>query len=257
MKLPLVVAAALVLALSGCARKPRVVPGPATAIPYESAVGTVVGSLSNPNRYPSLPAEASVDVRLSWIDVTLKERSGPTVYRLWLEAPIVQYNFAGLAPKLDVPATWGANKQGTIRVRFDRQQELVAFAQAFNELVAQNAPVPWWWNDFEAKAAAWRAADPKPPLSESGTKSRILAENAVRENDHAAALRHFQAALATDQTWSTGYLNAALILGDMGDFGAAVRYLKCFLLLEPDGRDSAPARQKLVIWEDKATRPPP
>lgn len=109
---------------------------------------------------------------------------------------------------------------------------------------------------FATQAAAWRAANPKPALSPRADRHRILAEQAMREKNVAKAMYELESALLLDPTWSSGNYNLALLHesaedGMMAGILEAARYMKRFLLLEPDSREAPAAREKVVIWEDK------
>lgn len=136
-------------------------------------------------------------------------------------------------------------------------QKIRPVVDAFNELVARNLYADRLDGDFSSKAASWRAANPKPPLSETGNKHRILAENAFREKNVELAIEHFEAALESDPTWPDGTFNLAVLYGETGDYRQAARFMKRYLLLVPDSKDAKAAREKIVIWEDKATRATP
>jgi len=106
--------------------------------------------------------------------------------------------------------------------------------------------------EFEAAAARWRDARPKPPLSSEGERMRILAESAFRERDAAAAAEYYEAALDSDPTWPNGNFNVALLLAERQDFGGAAHYMRRYLLLVPDSPDAKVAREKLIVWEEKS-----
>lgn len=181
--------------------------------------------------------------------------------RIPLDGQIVSFRCAPLdGCDAWVRAKWpeGVPNQGAwlLHTRND-PAEMQRVVDAFNELVARNVFADRLDRDFPAKAEAWRAANPKPPLSEAGNKHRILAESAFREKDVERAIEHFEAALESDPTWPEGNFNVALLLGEAGAYRHAARYMKRYLLLVPDGKDAKAANEKIVIWEDKANRANP
>ena len=106
--------------------------------------------------------------------------------------------------------------------------------------------------DFQEKVAAWRAMNPKPPVSDEVTRKRLLAEDAVQEKDFAAAGNYYRAGITIDPTWAPGWYNAALISAELKDYSAAANYMKHYLILLPDAPDAAAAKEKLLLWEAKA-----
>ncbi len=106
--------------------------------------------------------------------------------------------------------------------------------------------------DFQKKAAAWRAMNPKPPVSDEVTKKRLLAEDAVQEKSFAAAEDYYKAGITIDPTWAPGWYNAALISAELKDYAAAALDMKHYLILLPDAPDAAAVKEKLLLWEAKA-----
>lgn len=133
-------------------------------------------------------------------------------------------------------------------------EEAMQFATAVEDLVRAAARVAEEDRAFAVRAAAWRAMNPKPRLSVPGERNRILGEQAMRERDFPRAMLHFENAVLTDPTWPSGNYNLALLYETAGQAEEAVRYMKRFLLLEPDSREAAAAREKVVILEDRARR---
>lgn len=106
--------------------------------------------------------------------------------------------------------------------------------------------------DFAKQAAAWRAMNPKPPLSDEVEKKRLLAEDAVEQNNLGAAVRYYEAGVALSPTWPQGWYNAALLYAEQRDYEHAAFDMKHYLILLPDAPDAAAAKQKVLLWEAKA-----
>ncbi len=106
--------------------------------------------------------------------------------------------------------------------------------------------------DFQQKAAAWQAMNPKPPVSDDVTKKRLLAEDAVQEKNFVAAGEYYRAGITIDPTWAPGWYNAALISAELKDYAAAALYMKHYLILLPDASDALAAKEKVLLWEAKA-----
>jgi tetratricopeptide (TPR) repeat protein len=141
-----------------------------------------------------------------------------------------------------------------------------SFADALNYLAAvargeiSRGPSDEWRDfqqklDFQSKAAAWRALNPKPPLAPEADKHWILAENAVKEKNLDSAEQHYEAALEIQPAWPTGWFDLAMIYAEQKNFADAADAMKHYLELTPDAPDAKDARTQMIIWEDKASKP--
>ena len=131
------------------------------------------------------------------------------------------------------------------------------FADAFNRLVygvhrGEPEPEPMV---FSSAAAAWRAMNPKPPLSTEADREWILAENAVKEKNLDSATEHYEAALEIQPAWPTGWFDLAMIYAEQQNFADAADAMKHYLELAPDAPDAKDAHTQMIIWEDKASKP--
>ena len=106
--------------------------------------------------------------------------------------------------------------------------------------------------NFHEQAAAWRNLAVKPELPEETRKQRLLAESYLREKDFKGSIEHYRLGVKACLTWPEGWFNLALLYGDTGNYSAAAASMKNYLELMPDSPDAAAARDKIVIWEDKA-----
>jgi formylglycine-generating enzyme required for sulfatase activity len=120
---------------------------------------------------------------------------------------------------------------------------LLACAPAF----ADNASDP-----FEQVVSQYRAANPRPVLPEAARKFRVQAEFAVQEKRPEQALELYGKALELAPWWPEGYYNRALLLGEKKKYQAALREMKRYLLLAPDGPDARAAQDKIYQWESVA-----
>lgn len=146
-----------------------------------------------------------------------------------------------------------AAKENYVHFIFENHADAEAFLQAWHD-ARRAAPSDGDRDDFAERAALWRLRTPKPPLSESANRHRVLAEEATRARDYARAIEEFEAALETDPTWPSGNFNLALLFETVEEWNNAVRYMRRFLLLEPDSREASAARDKIILWEDRARR---
>lgn len=102
---------------------------------------------------------------------------------------------------------------------------------------------------------AWRALAAKPPLPESARKYRVLAEDALQEKRFEDAARYYDQALAIQPLWPEGQFNAAILYGELQKYAQAASHMRLYLELVPNAKDAAAARDKIIIWEEKAGRP--
>jgi tetratricopeptide (TPR) repeat protein len=104
---------------------------------------------------------------------------------------------------------------------------------------------------FEKVAAAYRARSPKPALPEEVRRSKVQAEDAVRERRFEAALELYEAASAAAPWWPDAHFNAALIHAELGSHEDAIRAMKRYLLLAPEAPDAREAQDRIYSWEGK------
>lgn len=145
-------------------------------------------------------------------------------------------------------------KEGYLHFMFSDRTDAEAFLQAWHDARLAARGAGDGDRDFAQRVAVWRLRTSKPPLSESANRHRVLAEEATRARDYARAIEEFEAALATDPMWPSGNFNLALLYETAEEWDEAVRYMRRFLLLEPDSREASAARDKIIAWEDRARR---
>ena len=107
---------------------------------------------------------------------------------------------------------------------------------------------------FTQQTSAWRALNPKPPLSEDVEKKRLLAEDDFANKNMAAAIEDYEAGVKLDPTWVQGWYNVAQLYAAQNDFEQAVFSMKHYLILLPDAPDAAEAKNDVLLWEAKAER---
>ena len=106
--------------------------------------------------------------------------------------------------------------------------------------------------DFHQQAAAWRALATKPPLPDAVRIRRIAAEDAIKNRDPNAALEYYEEGLDLCPTWPEGWFNAALIEGQLGDYGEAVYHMQSYLELVPNAPDAQAAHDQIGLWQLKS-----
>ena len=201
-----------------------------------------------------------VDAGVARSDVTASRRDEPySLRRVFRFAEMGQPRREGSAvliqgtrnPVLQLP---GSGPLAVDWFFFATRADAEAFATALREAYAAAQTASYTEQKFAQQALAWRAANSKPSLTASADRHQVLAEAAVRDKNFEEAIEHFEAALETDPTWPSGNFNLALLFEATEDWSEAVRYMRRFLLLEPESREAPAARQKLIIWEERARR---
>jgi tetratricopeptide (TPR) repeat protein len=111
------------------------------------------------------------------------------------------------------------------------------------------------WASFQKEAAQWRALSARPELPEEVRKQRTLAESYLRDKDFNGAIEHYELGVKSCSTWPEGWYNLALLYGETHDYAEAADSMKHYLELMPNSPDAQAARDKIVIWEDRAGKP--
>lgn len=104
---------------------------------------------------------------------------------------------------------------------------------------------------FRETADRYRRLPVKPGLPEEARKYRVQAERAVENKRFGEAADRYADALAAAPWWPEGHFNRALILGEMGHYGKAIKEMKKYLMLVPDAPDARAARDQIYVWESK------
>ena len=102
---------------------------------------------------------------------------------------------------------------------------------------------------LDARIESYRNARNRPSVPESARRSRIQAEDAVQQKDYLAAADLYRDALNAAPWWAEGYYNRAAILAEIGDYGAAIREMKRYLLLEPNAPEARELQDRIYQWE--------
>jgi hypothetical protein len=139
---------------------------------------------------------------------------------------------------------------------FDVVQNFSGADDAFWRLRGEKPPLPTppAGEDFHALATAWRGLAVKPELPEDARKQRVLAEAYLREKDFRGAIDHYEAGVKACPAWPEGWYNLGLLYAETGSYAYAADRMKHYLELMPNAPDSPTARDKVIIWEDKAAK---
>jgi tetratricopeptide (TPR) repeat protein len=89
-------------------------------------------------------------------------------------------------------------------------------------------------------------------MSDEARGYKLLAEDALKRKDFSAALEAYRTALTKDPMWPEGQYNAALLAAEAEDYELAANYMRRYLVLAPDAKDAASARDNLLVWQLKA-----
>lgn len=139
------------------------------------------------------------------------------------------------------------------------EKDAQRFADAVNRLIYEAYAAQSSSDDelgqFMLRARTWLEKPetrPVPPVALD--RHRILAEQSLKERDITGALLHYEEGVALDPTWAEGWFNAALLYEALNEFEYASNRMKHYLALAPEASDAQAAREKVIIWDDKARR---
>lgn len=108
---------------------------------------------------------------------------------------------------------------------------------------------------FESQATSYRDAQVKPVPGEDVRRYRVQAEAAVSERRYQDAAGLYTKALYIAPWWPEGHFNAALIFGELHQYGKAIDHMQKYLALVPNAPDARAAQDRIYVWEsDKAAR---
>jgi formylglycine-generating enzyme required for sulfatase activity len=102
---------------------------------------------------------------------------------------------------------------------------------------------------FQEVVAKYLAAKPKPVLPEEARKYKVQAEFLVQEKQIDKAIELYGKALDIAPWWPEGHFKLAQILAETKHYRDAMREMKHYLQLEPDGADARAAQDKIYQWE--------
>jgi tetratricopeptide (TPR) repeat protein len=195
--------------------------------------------------------------RTQLVKLELKGLKQLTIDRMDNDALFLHWHYSSVS----VVGVWRAWKYND-----DAQQ----FVNAVNRLIAgarnydpakpgfappcEEAAQVTFWNEFQQKAAAWRALSRKPPVSDDVRQHRLLAEDAMKEKQMDTAIAEYEAGLEIDPLWPQGHFNAALLYGEQKDYEDAIWHMRAYLELVPDAPDAQAAHDQMTIWEAEISK---
>ena len=103
--------------------------------------------------------------------------------------------------------------------------------------------------EFAETAAAYRAAFPKPQITEEVRRLKLQAEVMIDGRRFIDAARLYNEALNLAPWWPDGRFNRALLLGELKRYSEAITEMNRFLQLEENAPEARSARDKIYQWE--------
>lgn len=139
----------------------------------------------------------------------------------------------------------GGGAGGNARARRLADALLILKAAASLEAVEQEQA------QFDDVVRDYRAADPKPPVTEDMRRYEIQAEAAVRARQFEQAADLYDTVLQGAPWWPQGHFNRALILESLDEYDLAAEEMQRYLKLVPDAPNARAAQDKIYEWEMK------
>ena len=104
--------------------------------------------------------------------------------------------------------------------------------------------------EFQARAAEYRAAAVKPPVTEAQRRCIVQANALSQVKDYQGALDLYRKAVEVDAVAYPGaYFNMALMAVELGRYRSGISLMKKYLVLVPDAKDARAAQDKIYEWE--------
>jgi tetratricopeptide (TPR) repeat protein len=125
------------------------------------------------------------------------------------------------------------------------------FADAWFVLAHGGSADPAQDPEFQDAVQRYRGAAGHLPISEESRAHRVAAAEAVKEKRFEDAVSEYGEALKLAPWWPQGHFNRALILAEMGAYGAATRGMKRYLALEPGAENARQVQDKIYGWQAK------
>lgn len=130
----------------------------------------------------------------------------------------------------------------------DAMNRLSLFARNGSaEMVQEEAE----WQDFQQKAAAWRALAVKPAVSDEVRQHRLLAEDALQQKQFDTAIAEYEEGLEIDPLWPQGHFNAAVLHGEIKEYEDAIWHMRSYLELLLNAPDAQDASDQILLWQGK------
>lgn len=103
---------------------------------------------------------------------------------------------------------------------------------------------------FKPIAAQYCALKVKPSISEEQRKLIVQANLLNESKQYNKAIELYLKSIELDQTsYPAAYSNLAFLSAQVNNFGAAIYYMKKYILLEPEAVDARSGQDKIYEWE--------
>lgn len=119
-------------------------------------------------------------------------------------------------------------------------------------LASQAPPSPQDEARFAQMASQYRSASPKPGPNEEIHKFEVQGQSAIRDKDFDSAEDYFAQGSVAAPWWPPFHFDRAMVLGELGDYDAAVVEMQRYLALVPDAANARAAQDKIYVWQRKA-----
>ena len=158
---------------------------------------------------------------------------------------------------LSYPVTPDGN---TVAAAFKNNFEaLAAFAKAGHVIhctdLASDAQADF--DAFKQQTASWRALATKPAESAAVHKYRLLAEDALANQNMNGVIAYYEDGVEAEPTWAQGWFNLALAYAEAKIYGDAAYSMAHYIILMPDAPDVAAAKDNVILWQAKAQESAP
>lgn len=150
------------------------------------------------------------------------------------------------------------SRDSLFELNWSSQSDAQGFADALNRLAYSAHIGALESNDraafqqFQKRALTWRQMSSGTAIPAEADRYRILAANAYEEKQFEAAALYYDQGLGIFDTWPEGWFNAALIYAELNEYWEASDHMKHYLELAPDAPNAKTAREKLIVWDEKA-----
>jgi PDZ domain len=115
------------------------------------------------------------------------------------------------------------------------------------------------WHEIQQQvvlnAERYRTAAHMPVLPEEVRRFKVLAEAAVKEGRFADAARAYEFGVEHAPWWAEGHFNAAIVLGQIHHYAAAIDHMQKYLILKPNAADARAAQDQIYAWGGGAVPP--
>lgn len=243
------------IAVECYAAKPKVIDAPSARMTVSEARMALTASLSHLETIKSVSEVKVKRHKVTFVGTTGPDTAAPGTTKQWFMI------FAG-AENLSLESFRRAHyvhsqkDLGNFTTVFDNKTAAMMFVDALLTLkaaaLAPDTEEEANFATFTANAQTWMQSTTKPEMTDDARTYRLVAEDAFKRKDFAAALEAYCKALAAHPMWPAGHYNAALLAAETEDYESAAHHMRRYLVLAPDAQDAESAKDKLLLWQHKA-----